>query len=86
MYPVEPEVVILADKTFQIFARDLHVEEFTISLMRYVWDGINTPIGTKILFRYPLPIIGLRTTNNHLLGVCVVVCSFVVAVVVVSLR
>ena len=85
MYPMEPEVAVLVDQTFQTFVRDLHVDASTISLARCVGDGVNTPSGTKILFRDPPLILGVHTTNdNHLLVGCVVIVVVCVVVVVVS--
>ena len=69
---------------FYIFVRDLEVEQFTISLMRCVGDGVDPPTGTKILLSNPCPILGLCTTHDNLLVVCVVVCVACVAIVIVS--
>ena len=75
MYPMISEVAVLIDQTFQIFLRDLDIKQFTISLTRCVGDGVDpsTGTGTNIPFGNLLPILGLRTSHDNLVVVCVVV-------------
>ena len=74
MHLMEPQVAVLINQTFQFFVRNLHVKGFTISIARCVGNGVNTPSGTRILFRDLLPVLGVCVSNNnHLLVVCVVV-------------
>ena len=71
---MELQAAVLINQTFQFFVRNLHVKGFTISIARCVGNGVNTPSGTRILFRDLLSILGVRApNNNHLLVVCVIV-------------
>ena len=80
MYTMVPEVSVFANQSFRFLVRYLCVKEFIISIARDVGDEVNALLGTKILFRDLLSILGVRALNNNNLLVISVL------VVVLTLR